>query len=164
MISTEGLNFTDLNNPIVLIGFALTSIMIGAFILVKLTARTPHGKNADLDKTQNRREPETKKLLDTNYNKYLNIAYQNPNESQCEVSMYEEDQSSQSDSCHEDNYIQSCGFEMKLPLETILEQPRLEDESSYTTIRTSIGAIDQIAESNIDENDYTIEKISKAAL
>ena len=78
--------------------------------------------------------------------------------------MYEEDQSSQSDSGHEDNYIKSCGFEMKLPLETIFEQPRLEDESSYATIRTSIGAIDQITESNIDENDYTIEKISKAAL
>ena len=51
MISTEGLDLTDLNNPIILIGFAITSIMIGAFILVKLTARTPYGKNADLDKT-----------------------------------------------------------------------------------------------------------------
>ena len=51
MISTEDLDLIDLNNPIVLIGFALTSIMIGAFILVKLTARTPHSKDTDLDKT-----------------------------------------------------------------------------------------------------------------
>ena len=43
--------------------------------------------------------------------------------------MLEEDQSSHSDSGHEDNYIQSCDFEMKLPLETILEQPRHEDDS-----------------------------------
>ena len=86
----------------------------------------------------------------------------NPNESQCEVSMYEEDPSSQSDSGHEDNYIQSCGFEMKLPLETILEQPRFEDEAPYAPIRMSSN-VEQTVQ-DINDTDYTIDRISKAAL
>ena len=164
LISTEGLDFTNLNNPMVLIGFALTSLLVVAFILYKVMTQNSCDKKADLDNTQNRQEPETKKLLDTSYNKYLNIAHHNPNESQCEVSMYEEDQSSEGESEHKDNYIMGCGFEMKLPLETILESPLYEDENSYGSFITTSCSSEQTVESNIDDNDYTIDKVSKAAL
>ena len=51
LISTEGLSLTDINNPMFLIGFALTSLFIGAFILFKIMAGTSRGQNSDLDKT-----------------------------------------------------------------------------------------------------------------
>ena len=42
---------TEGSNPIVFVGFVLTTLIIGVIILAKLTARRPHDKNSDLDKT-----------------------------------------------------------------------------------------------------------------
>ena len=63
----EGMDITDLDNPIVL-AVSLLSILVGFFILAKLVSR---GKNTDLDKMKARREHNRQQQTETNYNKYL---------------------------------------------------------------------------------------------